>query len=97
MKTRFHEEALEEFADAIAFYRSIDRGLAKRFRTSVGAMMASVGKWPLLGPIYLDEVRKRVMLDFPYAIFYLQGDADILIIAVMHTSREPDYWLDRID
>ena len=41
--------------------------------------------------------RKRVMVDFPYAIFYMQGDTDILIVAVMHTSREPDYWLDRID
>ena len=97
MKTRFHEEALEEFADAVAFYRSVDRGLAKRFRTSVGIMVSSIGIQPLLGPIHWNDVRKSVMLDFPYSIFYMQVDAHILIVAVMHTSREPDYWLDRID
>lgn len=97
MKAKFHSEALEELEEAVAYFKAIDRDLAKRFRASLGTVIASVAKSPLLGPIYVDEVRKRVLSDFPYVIFYLQFERQIMIVAVTHTSREPDYWLDRID
>ena len=33
---------------------------------------------------------------FPYAILYTIEDNFILIVAVMHFSREPGYWRERI-
>lgn len=97
MKARFHSMALDEFAETVSYYKEVDLALAKRFRASVRAMVTSIEKAPLLGQLYIDDVRKRVLSDFPYVIYYQPFERLTMIIAVMHTSRQPDYWLDRID
>jgi hypothetical protein len=48
--------------------------------------------WPILD----DDVRRRVTDVFPYSIVYLEFDQFLVIIAVMHNSREPGYWKDRL-
>lgn len=97
MKSRFLSTALEEFEAAILYYKEIDLDLGLRFRTSINATITSICREPLLCPIYVDEIRRRVLFDFPYLIFYIQTSDEISIIAVMHQSREPDYWKDRLD
>lgn len=97
MKARFQHIALEELAEAVSYYKKVDRDLARRFRTIVRTMVANIKRAPLEGAIYIDDVRRRVLSDFPYVIFYIPYEKEILIVAIMHTSREPDNWLDRID
>ncbi len=41
------------------------------------------------------DVRRCLVPVFPYAILYSIEVESILIIAVMHTSREPGYWRHR--
>ena len=97
MKARFHEIALDELAAAVSYYKTVDRDLGKRFRTAIHVMVANIKRAPLEGPIYVDNVRRLVPAGFPYIIFYVPYEKEVLIVAVMHTSREPDNWLDRID
>lgn len=97
MKARFHHIALEELAEAVSYYKKIDRDLGMRFRTLVRSMVADI-KWaPLEGSIYIDDVRRRVLAGFPYVVFYIPYEKEVFIVAIMHTSREPDVWLDRIN
>ena len=97
MKSRFLSTALEEFEDATLFYSDIDLDLGLQFRAVIADAVTSICREPLLCPIYVDEIRRRVLLDFPYLIFYIQISDEITIIAVMHQSREPDYWKNRLD
>jgi len=43
-----------------------------------------------------DEIRRCRLRRFPYGLIYSKDEAGILILAVAHTHREPDYWRDRI-
>jgi hypothetical protein len=33
---------------------------------------------------------------FPYGLIYALDDGDILVLAVAHLHRRPDYWRDRL-
>ena len=88
--------ALQEYEDAIEYYKEIDLELAKRFRNDVLDAVKGVSKSPLQWPIYVDDVRRRVLSDFPYIVFYLTSSELITIVAIMHSSREPDNWLGRL-
>ena len=97
MNSRFLSTALEEFEVATEYYKEIDLELGLRFRISIADAITSICLEPLLCPIYVDGIRRRVLLDFPYLIFYIPTSDEITIIAVMHQSREPDYWKKRLD
>ncbi|WP_293161759.1 hypothetical protein [Okeania sp. SIO2C9] len=48
--------------------------------------------WPVID----EDIRRCLMRKFPYGILYTIEDNFILILAVMHCSREPGYWKDRV-
>jgi mRNA-degrading endonuclease RelE of RelBE toxin-antitoxin system len=41
-------------------------------------------------------VRRCRLRRFPYGLIYAIDEGDILIVAVAHTHRRPDYWRDRM-
>jgi plasmid stabilization system protein ParE len=96
MKYSFHPEALEEYLDAVAYYADIRSQLAESFikavETGVENILASPESWQVVG----EDVRRHIIRRFPYGIYYSIEDDRIFIYAVMHLSRHPDYWKNRI-
>ena len=97
MNVIYDSEALREFEESIEYYKEIDLELAIRFRNSVVAAVSGISRSPLQWSIYVDEVRRRVLSDFPYLIFYICTSEIVTIVAIMHSSREPDYWQGRLE
>lgn len=93
----YDSDALQEFEKAVGYYKEIDLQLAERFRNDVLDAVKSIRKSPLQWPVYVDDVRRRVLSDFPYLIFYITSSRLITIVAIMHSSREPDRWISRIE
>jgi len=54
-------------------------------------------QWPLVDgvPRTLD-VYRRLVDGFPFAIVYVELDAQILVLAVAHGKRRPGYWRERL-
>jgi hypothetical protein len=50
---------------------------------------------PLMYPIDRDDIRKATLPRFPYTLRYAVLAEVILILAVAHHHRQPDYWLSR--
>ena len=48
-----------------------------------------------LGRRFKEEVRKCLLHKFPYKLMYSVEGNHILVIAVAHQHRNPDYWVDR--
>jgi len=43
-----------------------------------------------------EDIRRCLTRKFPYGILYTVEEDYILIVAVMHCSREPGYWKKRV-
>ena len=95
-KLDFLPEALSDAELATSFYEKKVEGLGSRFRREFEGVCAAIGQQPLLWRERKGGFRRVNFKGFPYYIAYiLRGDGQILVIAVGHGSRHPDYWKNR--
>jgi ParE-like toxin of type II ParDE toxin-antitoxin system len=96
MEVRFHRLAAREFREAQKWYESRRTGLSGDFVTEVDRALERITSHPDRWPIYRNRFRRVRLRRFPYSIFYSLERADlILVLAVAHVRRRPDYWLRR--
>ena len=91
----FHPEAEAEFFNAIDYYEERGTGLGYDFSVEVYSTIKNILGFPKAWPILEDEIRRCQTRRFPYGIVYVEGENEIIILAVMHLRRDPDYWKDR--
>ncbi len=96
MKIRFLSVAMTEVNDAIAYYEEVEPGLGLRFLAEIKSCIERVRNHPNAWAPLSKRTRRCRSKSFPVSIIYQTRDTEILIIAVMHMSREPTYWKDRI-
>ena len=41
--------------------------------------------------------KRYILSQFPFSVIYKEEEEKIYIIAVMHNSRKPNYWLERLE
>ena len=96
MRIRFLSVALQEARDAIDYYEEADPGLGIRFmgefRSCVERIRTHPKAWAKLSK-HTYRCRTKV---FPYGIIYQIRRDEILVVAVMHMSKERNYWKNRI-
>jgi len=95
MKYTFHPEAEEEFFEAITYYEACDEGLGLDFALAIHMAVNQAVKHPKSWPLVEGEIRRCQTVRFPYSILYTEEAESILILAVMHLHRNPDYWKHR--
>jgi len=96
MKHFFHPAAFEEYVSAAGYYTAINPHLAESFIRAVESAIKDILKYPEAWQTIEDDVRRRLVRRFPFGIYYcIEGDA-IMIYAIMHMSRHPDYWKGRL-
>ena len=96
MKFEFHPQALSEYHDAAAYYAARRAGLEREFIYAIEHAIDQVLRAPHTWRIFEDDVRRCLVRVFPYAVLYTIEAGKILIVAVMHSHREPGYWRQRI-
>jgi plasmid stabilization system protein ParE len=96
MTLGFHPEARAEYKAAAEYYEKRRSGLGAQFSIQVEAAISRIIEAPSRWPIIEADVRRCLTHTFPYGILYLVENDSILILAVMHGSRKPGYWRDRL-
>ena len=76
--------------------QTAEQELGHQFIADIEDAIHRVVETPTRWRIIDEDVRRCLVHLFPYAILYTIEDNFILIVAVMHFSREPDYWRERI-
>ena len=97
MKYVFHPEALSEYAEAVQYYAQQRNEVAQAFIDAVEDAVYRIRESPNRWSLVDEEVRRCLTRKFPYGILYTLEQDYILILAVMHCSREPGYWKSRRD
>ena len=92
MNSAFHPAAKEEFLAAIDFYNESVPGLGAEFAAEIEAAVDRVEAFPKMWPEVSFEIHRCLDRRFPYALLYAIEKDQIMIYAVMHTKRDPDYW-----
>ncbi len=96
MRYEFHPEARQEFLESAAFYESRRLNLGVAFAGEIESVLRQIVKAPVRWPFIEEDVRRCLAHRFPYGVLYTIETNYILIIAVMHGSRKPGYWRDRL-
>jgi len=96
MKVGFARLARDEYNDAVAYYDLMRPGLGLEFKTEVRLAVDRMKHFPLAWPLERGEVRKCLVHRFPYKLLYAVEAERLLIVAVAHQHRQPDYWADRM-
>jgi plasmid stabilization system protein ParE len=95
-KILFHELAGKELLDARDYYDDLVFGLGKKFIVEIERCLSIIKANPLAYPSIRENVRKAVVIKFPFSILYRVDENAIYILAVMHQKRKPRYWAERI-
>ena len=97
MRVRFLAPAREELREGVRYYNGQRAGLGTEFREQVRAGVKRTCKFPMAWQPLSENTRRHLTPRFPYGIIYPVRDDEVLIVAVAHLHREPDYWQKHID
>ena len=96
MKTvKFHPEAEAEMIAAAVYYEEQQADLGKRFLIAVQEAVNNIRINPLLYQVVHLDVRRCLTKTFPFGVLFRDLPDKIVIMAVMHLHRNPDYWKNR--
>ncbi len=98
MKYYFHPKAKEELLETIDYYESCSKGLGLEFAGEIYSTIQQIIQMPRAWSQYTKNTRRCLTNRFPFGIVYqvVEAESVIIIYAVMHLNREPDYWLKRL-
>lgn len=92
----FTQAARAELIQAQDWYEGEATDLGRRFREAIDALAKRMSENPRQFPILLmKNVRRALLRHFPYSLFFVVEDQDLIVIACLHASREPSHWQKR--
>lgn len=95
MRYAFHPEALSEYAEAVQYYTEQRAEVAQAFINAIEDAVYRIRESPTRYVAVDEDVRRCMTRRFPYGVLYTIEQDYVLILAIMHCSREPGYWKTR--
>ena len=95
MEIVFLPVARVELADAISYYNSQSEGLGYEFAAEVKRTLERIVHYPDEWFKLSKRTHRCRTNRFPYGIVYQVRKEILLIVTVMHLSREPETWKSR--
>ena len=95
MNITFVDEAGFEFLDVISYYEEQQAGLGRRFKTEVERTLLWLVEHPEVYPLRPNAYRRLNLRIYPYYIAYIVRGSTLWILAVAHSHRKPEYWIQR--
>ena len=96
----FHSEAADEYLAATRYYLEhasplVAAAFVAEIEAAIHTLLASPTTWPMIEE---PQIRRYLLRRFPYSLYYRwEPEQDrVSIYAVMHFSRRPGYWRDRL-
>ena len=95
MKARFLAAAFDELEDAHLYYERRQMGLGDEFAEEIEETIGRITSHPFGWSGLSDGERLCRTHRFPYGVVYRVDEGEVVIVAVTHLHREPDYWKHR--
>ena len=95
LELRLRSEAELELMDAALWYEEQGLGLGHQFLDEALAAFSTITETPLMYPIVHRNTRRALIHRFPFGVYYRVETSTIVVVAVMHGSRDPRRWKTR--
>ena len=89
---RYQPAAIRDLEQISRWYDEQAPGQTRRFFDELTAIEKRLLEHPILGTPVNEVIRRMLMPQFPYAIYYLQRAQQIVILTVRHGKRKPRLW-----
>ena len=96
MNVRVLEIAQRELDEAVSYYNGQVAGLGDAFLLEAIAAIERIRQFPDAWHPLGENVRRCRLRRFPYGLIYHADESGVLVVAVAHTHRRPEYWRDRL-
>jgi len=93
---RIRSEAREEIDTAFDWYYRRSPEAAYAFLAEIIASLAQIASHPQLYPSFTKNTHRRILERFPYSVIFQEREDDILVVALAHAKRRPNYWTHRL-
>lgn len=95
-RARFIAPARRELLSEVAYYNGKEPGLGARFAAAIEDATTRAAAFPLTGSPASTNTRRVFVKNFLFAVVYRPDAEGIVIFAVAHHSRPPEYWQSRV-
>ncbi len=92
---RYLTLAETEIDDAVFWYQKSSQDQSLKFLAELQRALHVVLTHPFIGLEITPGVHRYRLKRFPYTLIYRPKRDSIVVIALAHQQREPNYWLDR--
>lgn len=94
-KILFHPAVAIEIKASYEWYHDQSEGLGDDFLSELESAYQAIielhDTWPRFNTLY----RRFLLSKFPFSVVYRENEHSIFVVAVMHSSRKPNYWKNR--
>ncbi|MGQ0736757.1 MAG: type II toxin-antitoxin system RelE/ParE family toxin [Acidobacteriota bacterium] len=90
------DEALAEAEAAAHWYAARSLTAASGFFDEIDAAISAIRRLPSAWPPFDHGTRRYLLRRYPFSVVYRIERHRILIVAIAHGHRRPDYWKDRL-
>lgn len=88
----FRKRVGKDLAGGYRWYEEQRAGLGEEFLAAVDASFDAIEEFPESFSSVRGIVRRAIVHRFPYAVFYHVEPKRVVILAVLHTARDPRLW-----
>ncbi len=97
MKVRFLSIAEVELEEAIEYYNYQLPFLAHQFYNEISRGINRIIQYPEAWSRTNNKIRRYLVKQFPYAIYYVYEGDEIIVVAISHLHRKPESFKNRIN
>jgi len=89
------KEAEADIAEAYQYYKMCREDLGDDFVACIEESFSRIKNNPRQYKTIHKNVHRALVRKFPYGIFYVLKDENVLIIGVLHARKNPRHWQSR--
>jgi plasmid stabilization system protein ParE len=93
---RLRPEARADIREAARWYENQQPGLGDLFVSRVLALLERIAQSPQHFPYLRPPVRRALVAQFPYGVYFTHQDGRTVVLAVLHQRRDPAIWKSRL-
>ena len=90
-KIKLSPKALDDIRNGAVYYNEQQKGLGKSFKVVINKTLDEVREMPLSASIVYEDVRYKVVENFPYIILYKIKGNVISVSTVFNIHLRPSY------